>query len=241
MKNEVELEIDLQDMLLYMLKKSRIIISVALIFAILALAVSSILPPVYTASTRIYVLNRGRGIEISYSDYQIADQMIQDYKVLITGANVTQEVIEKLELPLTKDELEKMIHLEAPKDTRFLEISITSENPEQAVTIANTVREIACVEIKRIMDVEAVNLVYEAEMPEKPSGPPIVKISLITGCVALCLMAMYYALRHMMDDSIQTEEDVEAHLGLNVLAVIPNSDKISKQKVYAPGTARHKK
>jgi capsular polysaccharide biosynthesis protein len=187
------------------------------------------------------VLNRERGIEISYSDYQIANQMIADYQVLITGENVTQEVIRKLELPMTKETLEKMIHLESPKDTRFLEISITSEDPVKAMTIANTVREIACVEIERIMDVEAVNLVYEAELPQRPSGPPMLKITVISGILSFFLMMMYYSLRYIMDDSIRTEEDVEAHLGLHVLAVIPNSDKLSRQKNTAPGTAWRRK
>ena len=241
MKKEVELEIDLQDLILHMIKKAKKILLTALLCAALALTVSSMLPPQYTASTRIYVLNRERGIEISYSDYQVANQMIADYKVLITGANVTKEVIRKLELPMTEEDLEKMIRLEAPKDTRFLEISITSEDPAQAVAIANGVREVACTEIQRILDVEAVNLVYEAEMPQEPSGPPILKITLIAAAAAACLMAMYYAFRYVMDDAIRTEEDVEAHLGLHVLAVIPSSDKISKQNGTASGKMQRRK
>ena len=241
MKKEVELEIDLWDLMLHMMKKSKSILAVALLCAVLALMVGCLLPSEYTASTRIYVLNRERGLDISYSDYQVADQMLADYKVLITGANVTQEVIEKLELPMTKDELEKMIRLEAPKDTRFLEISITSKDPVQAVAIANAVREVACAEIQRIMDVEAVNLVYEAEMPQEPSGPPLLKITLISGAAAMCLMMMYHAFRYVMDDSIRTEEDVEAQLGLHVLAVIPSSEKITKQNAGATQKPQRRK
>lgn len=241
MKKEVELEIDLWDLMLHMMKKSKSILSVALLCTVLALVVGCLLPPEYTGSTRIYVLNRERGLDISYSDYQVADQMLADYKVLITGANVTQEVIEKLELPMTKDELEKMIRLEAPKGTRFLEISITSKDPVQAVAIANAVREVACAEIQRIMDVEAVNLVYEAEMPQEPSGPPLLKITLISGATAMCLMMMYHAFRYVMDDSIRTEEDVEAQLGLHVLAVIPSSEKITKQNAAASQKPRRRK
>jgi capsular polysaccharide biosynthesis protein len=181
-------------------------------------------------------------MDISYSDYQIANQMIEDYKVLITGANVTQAVVEKLNLEISEDVLEKMIRLEAPKNTRFLEISITDTDPARAVLIANAVREVACTEIKRIMDVEAVNLVYEAEMPKKPSGPPVLNITVLCAGVALCVLMLYFSIRHMMDDSIRTEEDVAARLGLNVLAVIPSSDKIKKQHgvPYAPVNRRQK-
>lgn len=241
MKNEFEMEIDVQGLFLHLMKKAKRILVMTLLCTGLALLVSCLLPPKYTASTRIYVLNRERGIEISYSDYQIANQMIEDYKVLITGANITQEVIRELELPMTREQLEKMIHLEAPKDTRFLEISITADDPGQAVAIANMVREIACEEIKRIMDVEAVNLVYEAEMPREPSGPPIGKITILSGLAALFLMALYYAVRYVMDDSIRTEEDVEAYLGLHVLAVIPNSEKMNRQKGIAASEVRRRK
>ena len=241
MKNEFEMEIDLQDMLLYLLKKMKIILPLVCFCATVAFLISSqFMPVMYTASTRIYVLNREDGIDISYSDYQVANQMIEDYKVLITGANVTQAVVDKLELQISKDALEKMIRLDAPKNTRFLEISITDTDPARAVLIANTVREIACEEIKRIMDVEAVNLVYEAEMPQKPSGPPVLKITMLSACTALCVLMLFFSIRHMMDDSIRTEEDVAARLGLNVLTVIPNSDKIKKQSGAYDGIINRK-
>lgn len=241
MKNELEMEMDLQDLLLYLLKKTKIIVSLVLLCAAIAFLVSSrFLPVEYTASTRIYVLNREEGIDISYSDYQIANQMIEDYKVLITGANVTQAVVEKLDLEISKERLEKMIQLEAPKNTRFLEISITDTDPNRAVLLANAVREIACTEIKRIMDVEAVNLVYEAELPQKPSGPPVLKITILTSGVALFVLLLFYSIRHMTDDSIRTDEDVSARLGLNVLAVLPNSDKIKKQNGASYGTINRK-
>lgn len=241
MKNELEMEMDLQDLLLYLLKKMKIIVSLVLLCAAIAFLVSSrFLPVEYTASTRIYVLNREEGIDISYSDYQIANQMIEDYKVLITGTNVTQAVVEKLDLEISKERLEKMIRLEAPKNTRFLEISITDTDPGRAVLLANAVREIACTEIKRIMDVEAVNLVYEAELPQKPSGPPVLKITIITSCIALFVLLLVYSIRHMLDDSIRTDEDVSARLGLNVLAVLPNSDKIKKRNGASYGTINRK-
>jgi dinuclear metal center YbgI/SA1388 family protein len=54
-----------------------------------------LIAPQYTASTRVYVLNRSNENMVVYSDYQISTQMLSDYKVLITGRNVTQEVVEE--------------------------------------------------------------------------------------------------------------------------------------------------
>jgi capsular polysaccharide biosynthesis protein len=59
-----------------------------------------VLSPEYTASTRIYVLNGSSETTVVYSDFQISSQMLNDYKVLITGQNVTKEVISRLDLDM---------------------------------------------------------------------------------------------------------------------------------------------
>lgn len=224
MENEHEFEVDLLDLFWYLLRRIKIILAVALLCALAAFGISRyVLPLEYTASTRIYILNRDGQNALSYSDYQIANQMIEDYKVLITGENVTKKVIQQLGLNLTPAVLEKRIELEAPQDTRVLQISITDTDPNRAMLIANKVREVACDEIKRIMDVEAVNLVYEAELPQKPSGPHVARNTVIAAFLGLMLTAAFLTARRLLDDAIRTEEDVSRRLGLGVLGTIPAS------------------
>lgn len=228
MKHEVE--IDLQELFLHWVKQLKFILPLTLLASLGAFLVCMLLPAQYTASTRIYVPNRTSSYAMAYSDYQAANHIIADYQVLITGENVTKALIRELELPLTVRELEKKIRLEAPEDTRFLEISVTDHDPELAARMANTLRRITCSEILRVMDVDAVNLVYEAEVPQKPSGPKTLKITLLTALVAFCLLTMGFSLAHMMDDTIRTEEDVQARLGLHVLAVFPDSRALNSPK-----------
>lgn len=230
MEKGTEMELDLGALMLHLLKKSKIIGAVTLLTAIGAFCVSSFLIPVrYTASTRVYVLNNNTGSDLSYSDYQLADQMIEDYSILITGTNVTKEVISRLKLAVTEEKLEKMIRVEVLRNTRILQISVKDTDPQRAAEIANCVRTVASDQIKRIMAVEAVNLIYEAQTPLEPSGPDVLKITLFSALGGMVLAAMYFAISHVTDDSIRTEEDVAAQLNLCVLSVVPDSEALQRR------------
>ncbi len=220
--------LDLLGLLLYLKKKVVLIGIVAAVFAVIGLLGTAIfIAPEYTASTRIYVLNRQNEDKVVTSDYQIANYMISDYTVLITGRNVTKEVISKLDLDLNTKELSEMIQVTAPEETRILQISVTDTDPQRAADIANSVREVASKQIKEIMEVDAVNLVYTAETPSKPSGPSLIKNTLIVMVLGVAAVVGILTVIFVSDDAIHTEEDVQRHLGLGTLGVIPISTELS--------------
>ena len=220
--------LDLLGLALYLKKKVMLIGIVAAVCAVLGmLGTALFIAPKYTASTRIYVLNRQNEDKVVTSDYQIANYMISDYTVLITGRNVTKEVISELDLDLTTKELSEMIEVSAPDETRILQISVTDTDPQRAADIANSVREIASKQIKEIMEVDAVNLVYTAETPGKPSGPSLIKNTLIVMLLGVAAVVGVLSVIFIMDDTIHTEEDVERYLGLGTLGVIPVSAELS--------------
>ena len=128
---------------------------------------------------------------------------------------------------MTAEALAKKITVNAQNNTRVLQISVSDTDPQRAAEIANCVREEAAIQIKRIMDVDAVNLVYEAQVPKAPSYPNVASSTLgwaaIGFVVILCVLAAVYAL----DDGIRTEEDVERYLGLSTLGIIPVSSDLN--------------
>lgn len=219
------IEIDLISLFYYLRKRIIIIVAAALVATALGFVISTFfITPQYTAETRLYVLNRSDETNMSASSFQIANYMLNDYKVLITGRNVTAKVIEQLNLDMSSSGLEKRIRVTAPEDTRVLQISVTDEDPQRAADIANVVREVASEQIQDIMDVDAVKLVYEAGVPAAPSSPNVMRntfLSMLLGAViAVAVLVVIYT----VDDTITKEEDVTRHLGLSVLAVIPESE-----------------
>ena len=233
MEEKYMVEIDLWELLRYLKKKILVIAGVTVICALLGLLYSTvILKPQYTASTRVYMLHRTSANTIAYADIQTSTFMLLDYQVLITGQNVTREVIRDLNLDMTDAQLAKCIEVSAETNTRILQIDVTHNDPQLAADIANRVREIAAEQIKEIMEVDAVKTVYEAETPKVPVGLDICNNILLAAILGLLASGSIYTVRFVLDDTIRTEEDVERYLNLSVLAVIPESEELQIKGKY---------
>lgn len=235
MENQNEFEIDLLELFHYLKKKLWIILASFAACAVLGFVVSAFfITPEYTASTRVYVLNRSNETSVVSSDFTLSNYMISDYKVLITGKNVTDEVENILGL----DKLTASISVSAESNTRILQISVTDTDPQRAANIANTVREVASTQIKEIMDVDAVNLVYAAEVPKAPSSPNVMRNTVLAAALGMIAAIGVLAVIFILDDTIRTEEDVEKYLGLGTMGVIPASSELGSAARQTGGRAK---
>ena len=117
-----------------------------------------------------------------------------------------------------------------PTDTRVISITVTDSSPVMAMKIANAVREAASIHIRNVMDIEAVNIVETANMPTYKASPSVGKNTMMGGMLGILIVAAIVILSHLMNDTIQTEEDVEKYLGISTLAMIPLNEADSKKK-----------
>ncbi|MBR5022637.1 MAG: hypothetical protein IKY18_05510 [Oscillospiraceae bacterium] len=227
-RNKEEMEIDLLELLYYLKKKVIVIVAVCLVCAVAGFVGTKLFVALeYTTNTRMYVLNRSNENNVVASDFQVAAYVMNDYKALITGQNVTKEVISRLGLDMKPSALSAKIQVTSPENTRVLQINITDTNPQMAADIANTVREVASAQIKQIMDVSAVQTVYEAEVPQEPSSPNAMRNTVLAATLGLVAVIGIYAVIYILDETIRTEEDVTRYLGLGTLGVIPMSTEMS--------------
>lgn len=237
-----EMEIDLIDLFYYLKKKIWAIVAAFLVFAILgAVFTTFFMQDEYTAKTRMYVLNRSSEAGISSGDYSVSSYMVKDYEVLITGENVTREVIDRLHLDMSVSELVSKISVSAIDNTRVLQIVVVDNDAKRAAAIANCVREISSAQLKEIMDVDAVNLVYEAEVPGGKSGPSMTKNMIIAAALGVVLAIGVLVVVYMLDDTIRTDEDVTRFLGLDTLGVIPMSKELETMVNTGLNNAKKKK
>lgn len=223
-------EIDLVDLFFYLMKRAWVIGTVLVLCLVLGFfGTKIIITPQYTASTRVYILNRSNENVVAYTDIQISTQFLKDYQELITGQNVTKEVVEKLGLDLTPAQLAKKISVSSPDGTRILQINVTDSSPRNAATIANKVQEVAAEQIQSIMDIDAVRLIYSADVPTAPSSPNALKNTLLAGLAGAALTVMLFVVIYLLDDTIRTEDDVARYLNLPVLGIIPISEELESQ------------
>ena len=183
--------------------------------------------PTYTSTTRIYVVNQATdNNNLSAQDLQAGTYLANDYKEIITSNDVLSEVIKDEKLNMTEAELAKMISVNIPTDTRLISISVNAKTGQDAQTLANKVREVASEKIKKVTKVEDVTTLEEAKLPESPSSPNI-KLNVLLGAVLGGFLAVVGVLvREILDDRVRRPEDVEDALGMTLLGIVPDKDKI---------------
>lgn len=233
------IEIDLREIFDVLRKNLLIIVLSALLGGMLMFYISTaLLSKTFESTTKIYVLNRQEAQTVTYNDLQTGTQLTKDYAELVTSRTVTTQVIADLDLQsryedmneITPDELADMITVEAKQDTRVIYITVKDKNPTRAQDIANAVRIAASKQIYDVMDIEAVNVVDYANLPEGPISPNV-KLLVIIGCIFCAIIAVAVSvIIYMLDDTIKTPDDVERYLALSVLASIPFDETMTSKR-----------
>lgn len=184
-----------------------------------------VIAPKYESTTKIIILNRQNESTLTYSDMQLASQLTKDYEELIVCRDVLEQVIAECGLEDSYEELMGRIAVTNKSDTRIIGITVTDTDPARAQYIANTVRDVATQQIVKVTDVEAVNTVDSANLPEKKSSPSVkmwTAAGALLGMAAVCAAVI---IKYLLDDSVKTAEDVEKYLGTTALALIPVMEK----------------
>lgn len=226
------IEIDLKEIFIVLLNKLWLIILCGIVAGVVGLCYSSFwITPQYRSTTKVYILNKQSGDNVTYSDLQIGTVLTKDYKELIKSRNVLEKVIEKCELNEKYGSLAARVEVEPVSDTRIIAITVEDPDPEKARYLADEIRKEAAKHIEKVMDIEAVNVVDEANLSEYPSSPSVAKWTLLGFALGIFACAGLILLKYLLDDTIKTSEDVEKYLGLSTLAMIPvMEDEIGASK-----------
>lgn len=222
MENNDVVEIDLMEILGLMLHRLWLIALCAAAVGAAAFAVSRyILTEEFQSTTRIYVLNRQNDDTLTYSDVQLGTQLTKDFREIIKSRYVLEQVIEKCGLRESSGSLASRISVDTQSDTRIIAITVTDTNPAMAQYIANELRETAAERIKIVMDIQAVNVVDEANLPAVPSAPRVERWTVIGFLLGAFLCMTVILVHFLLDDTIKTSDDIEKYLGLSTLGMIP--------------------
>lgn len=229
-----EIEIDLREVVAVLWKRAPVILLTGLVLALLALVGTKLfITPEYQSTTRMYVLAKQNNDTLTNSDLQTSTLLTNDYAELIKSRTVTEAVIAEMGLDLTHEELLSKVEVTVPSDTRILTISVTDPDPYMARDLANAIRDTASEHIQTVMDVEAVNVADEANIPDTPISPSTMKNGLIAGVLG-CILAMAVILvQYLTNDTIKTSEDVERYLQLSTLGMIPLDEDEKKSSKRA--------
>ena len=222
-----EIEIDLGEIFHLLLNKLWVIILCFIVGGVIGFAGTKILvTPQYSASSMIYILPKTTSVT-SLADIQMGSQLTADFEILATSRPVIEEVIEKLKLKYSYDELVAMIQTDNQSDTRILRFTVIDENAKEAKAIANELAEVTAERVAYVMSSDKPKIVEEAVVPKKASSPNTMK-NTIMGALAVAFLAMgIIVIKYLVNDTVQNEDDIKKYLGLHMLAAIPTEKRES--------------
>ena len=229
--NNDEIEIDLGEVFHLVVSRLGVILLSGILLGVLSIIGTMLfITPKYESTTKIMVLNKQNSDTLTSADMQTSTQLTKDYAELIQSRTVLEGVIAQLNLDMSYKELLDKVSVETSSDSRIVSICVTDEDPYTASEIANAVRDMAAEHIQSVMDIEAVNVVDSANIPNEKASPSLAKNGVIGGVLGVIIAMAAVIIIYLTNDTIKVEEDVERYLGLSVLGSIPFSEKESRSK-----------
>ncbi|MFC4799831.1 YveK family protein [Neobacillus sp. GCM10023253] len=218
--------------LLKTLRKRLILILGITFMAVLISGVVSFyfLTPVYQASTQLLV-NQSKSVQTpyQYSEVQTNLQLINTYNVIIKSPAILEIVIKDLNLDMTVKQLTQKISVGNEENSQVVNLSVQDPNFEKAANIANKTAEIFKSEIVKIMNVDNVSILTEADISDHPSPikPRTMLIMAISFAVGLMAGVCIALLLEFFDNTIENEQEIEKLIGVPVLGIIATMDKLN--------------
>ena len=211
--------IDWVSILFRLLEKIHWIALAALLGAVLAwFYVTSIVTPVYQATSKIYIA--GSDTTISLSDLQLGSTLAVDYQEVFKIWHVHEMVDERLDLNYSYSQLENMVSVNNPSGSHLLYIYVKSASPEEAKLMADTYAEVVQEYIANKMELRKPQILEKARTPSIPISPnvsgTIVKGALFGGLGIMVILLFIF----LLDDRIRTGDDVTKTVDLPTFGVV---------------------
>ena len=194
------------------------IVACPIIAGLAAGIISFVLPPVYEAHVALLVPPAQL---LTSTDPNVVplnpDQILRTYASLMTQRPLLETVSNQLGLKIRPEDLAKQISVTPEPNTTILDIAVKDTNPSLARDIANGLVTNVIDEVKRFPNArpgDALVVISPAVLPDKPVSPnkPLnAAIAFVSGLVLAFGLAF---LMDYLDQSIKSEEELSARLGL---------------------------
>ena len=236
MDENYEDEIDLIEIFLLLWKKLYIVLLCTILCMGSAYAGSRyLITPTYESSVMFYVNNSNISlgtVSISSTDLTASQSLVDTYIVILKTRNTLNSVIDKGNFDLSYKELSEMIDASAVNDTEVFSVTVTSEDPELACKIANTIGQVFPDKVASIVTGSSAKIVDYAVVNPVKVAPSNTKNALIGAAIGFVLSCAVIVIAYLMDETIRGEEYLTENYNIPILATIPNLATNGKSNKY---------
>ncbi|MDQ4149661.1 MAG: polysaccharide biosynthesis tyrosine autokinase [Actinomycetota bacterium] len=193
-----------------------------------ALGFSSRMTPKYEAVAKIFVGPRAIEKDDASSAMQeltFSQQYVTSYAEILKSRPLAQQVVEKLQAPISASELVERTETKILPETRLIEVTVTDPSPGRAQLYVNElVNSFVRDENNQFGGGGGISasVLEQAVRPTTPVSPNPMRNGVIGGFLGLMLGVAVAFLSEQLDTTLRTKEDVERVLApLPVIATIP--------------------
>lgn len=201
-----EMEIDLLELLKCLLKNIKKILICTFACGLVAFVLSAfILPKSYVSSTDITIHPQGELLD--YTSYLVGDRVLNDVgsKLKMDSASLNESIV------VTRDS----------NNSYNYNITVTTNDPEKSCKVASKVVDSFKSQLGGELNLNGVTTVNEAQVNTKPVSPNTKKNTLIGLFIGFVGSVGVVTLCFLFDKHFKNKDEVEAYLGVDVLAEIP--------------------
>ena len=223
MENEEYDTIDLLEVLNAVRQHIAVLILCTLATAIAGFAITHFLITPQYESSALMIVNTRQDTTSTVTSDQInsATKLVSTYSIIIKSDTVLQQVINNLGLNLTYSELAERVTVSAVDDTQVMKVTVLSDNPEWARQVCEQITVVSPDVILESVEAGSVKVISSASINPDPVSPNTMRNTAMGGVAGLVISLGIIFLTVLLDNKINTEEDVTKYLDLTVVGVIP--------------------
>ena len=214
--------IDISKVLNLLKRNWKFIVSLSLLGALIAAAISFFLiKPTYSASTQILVNSSNDKTQMEVQANQADLQLINTYNEIIKSPVILDKVKKNLNY---NENLTSKINVSNESQSKVITVTANFSNYKDSSKIVNEVANVFSKEVGKIMKTDNVTILNKADenLSPKPIKPKPLINTLFGFLIGLLLSILILIVKNLLDNRIQTEEQVHDVLGLPVIGMIPH-------------------
>lgn len=176
--------------------------------------------PKYQASTQVLVNQEESDASARAQEVQSNIQLVNTYAEIATSPRMLDEVAKELNNAYSAKELSSMISAANETESQILNIAVESPNKNDSEKIANVFAKVFSDETPKIMNIDNVSILSEADGTSTQTEPKIMVNAILGLILGLVIAIIIIILKEIFDTRIKNEQDVEEELNIPVLGTI---------------------
>ena len=219
-------EISLRDYFLVLKRRKWLIISLTVIFILLAGSINHFVIGVkYKAYTTLIVDGISDNGKDEGDQKYLNQKIINNYSEIAKSNLVMDEVKKNLNLDSRFMKIIEKVELNIVPDANILNIEVTGKDSKLVVKVTDEIAKVSMKRAKDIAKIENIRIIDKAQYPKTPMKSNLITNIIIGGIIGLMTGIFMAFFLEYLDNTIKTPRDIKRYLGLSVTGIVPLIEK----------------